>query len=194
MRTCFVIIAVMSVLVCVGCRDEQASQATAEDGEDPATFVLTSEAFAEGQAIPRKYAKEPEGENISPALAWTGAPAGVRSFALIVDDPDAPSAENPRPEGPWVHWVVPKISGSWQSVPVSYGNDYALEQGINDSGDLGYCGPLPPKGSGTHRYVFTLYALDAPLTVQPGATKAEVVTAMDGHVLATAVLTGTYQR
>ena len=194
MRTCVIIIAALSLMVCAGCRDEQAGEASADDTDPATAFTLTSSAFVEGQAIPKKHAQEPEGENVSPALAWTNAPDGTVSFAMIVDDPDAPSARNPRPEGPWVHWVVPVIASTDASLAEGYGNGDVPDQGTNDSGSVGYAGPLPPKGSGVHRYVFTLYALDATLNVGPGATKADVVTAINGHVLATAVLTGTYQR
>ena len=168
--------------------------AAESDTEEPATaFTLTSSAFIDAQPVPRKHAKDPEGENVSPPLAWTDAPAGTLSFALIVDDPDAPSADNPRPEGPWIHWVA-LVPATRTEVPENY-SATANTQGRNDSGQPGYCGPFPPIGSGTHRYIFTLYALDVLDPVVPAEfTKADLLRAIEGHVLDKAVLTGTYER
>ncbi|HXG40480.1 MAG TPA: YbhB/YbcL family Raf kinase inhibitor-like protein [Candidatus Limnocylindrales bacterium] len=148
-----------------------------------APFTLTSTAFPEGGSIPRKYTCD--GEDVSPELAWTGAPDGTAALALIVDDPDARG---------FVHWVVVDLTGSASgALPegISASPD-APQQGRNDFGRIGWGGPCPP--SGTHRYVFTLYALAEPLGL-PGTPRAgEVRRAMEGRVLGTATLTGTYRR
>jgi len=190
-RLAIIVLAVSVALT--GCRELSAS---ADDAEESDTvFTLTSSAFAHGQPIPRKYAMNPEGENASPPLAWTGVPEGTLSFALIVDDPDAPSADNPRPEGPWVHWVA-MLSGSTTELSEDYSSTADMStQGRNDSGRCGYDGPFPPKGSGPHRYYFTLYALDVlEPTLGSDFSKADLLRAIDGHVLESTELMGTYER
>lgn len=158
-------------------------------------FQLTSGAFAEGQAIPRKHTGE--GEDHSPPLAWENPPAGTQEFALVCDDPDAPTPE------PWVHWVIYAIPADARSLPEGFANPPQLEkpvaakQGKNSwpaGVTVGYRGPMPPPGHGTHHYHFTLYALDTRLDLAPSATKAELLRAMKGHVLAEAKLIGTYER
>lgn len=162
--------------------------------ETPATaenmsFELTSDAFTNEQPIPAKYSCV--AENISPALAWNEPPAGTQSFALIVDDPDAPM-------GTWVHWVLfnipPDTRDLQENLPITGKNvdPRAIYVGKNSSGGTGYQGPCPP--SGTHRYYFKLYALDTTLNLLPGATKAEVLKEMDGHILAQAELMGTFKK
>jgi Raf kinase inhibitor-like YbhB/YbcL family protein len=149
---------------------------------------LTSTAFTAGATIPSSCTCE--GENVSPPLAWTGTPAGTRSLALVVDDPDAPRRR-------WVHWVIWNLPPAMQGLPPGVSNDATLagggRQGRNDFGRVGYGGPCPPPGP-AHHYVFTLFALDAVLGLAPGATRAELSRAMDGHVLATAELVGTFRR
>jgi Raf kinase inhibitor-like YbhB/YbcL family protein len=153
------------------------------------SLELTSDAFANGQSIPVKYSCK--GKNISPALAWNEPPAGTQSFALIVDDPDAPM-------GIWVHWVLFNISASTRSLQEDLriaGKNVdasAIYVGKNSWGDLHYGGPCPP--SGTHRYYFKLYALDTTISLSPGATKEQVLKAMHGHVLAQAELMGTFSK
>jgi Raf kinase inhibitor-like YbhB/YbcL family protein len=147
-----------------------------------ADFELTSAAFEEGQAIPVKHACD--GENVSPGLSWSGAPDGSRSLALIVHDPDAPS-------GDFVHWVA------WGIDPGAGGLDEGARppgEGANGFGDTGYGGPCPPPGHGAHRYFHELFALDAELDLQRGATREQLEDAIDGHVLAGAELVGTYER
>ena len=143
---------------------------------------LTSDAFANGQSIPAKYTCK--GKNISPALAWTDPPAGTQSLALIMDDPDAPG-------GTWVHWVVFNIPGGTHTLPEDL-RARGISVGKNSWGDMRYGGPCPPGG--THRYFFKLYALDSPLNLSPGATKDQVLKAMDGHTLAQGELVGTFSR
>lgn len=159
-------------------------------------FQLTSTAFRPGAAIPKKYTGE--GDDLSPPLDWQGVPDGTRQFALICDDPDAPSAE------PWVHWVIYGIGGNVRSLPEgvpagrpTLDKPVEAQQGKNSwpSGvTIGYRGPLPPPGHGTHHYHFKLYALDRPIKIAPSATKNEVLSAIEGHVLGKAELTGTYRR
>ena len=149
--------------------------------EDPAmtdTISVTSPAFDEGGAIPTRYSCD--GEDVSPPLAWQGAPDGTVAFALIFDDPDA---------GGFVHWTVADIAASDGSA--EEGESPGID-GRNGFGRAGYGGPCPP--SGTHRYVVTLYALSEPLSVEPGFSAADLRSAMEGRVLATGQLTGTYRR
>jgi len=156
-----------------------------EDVTMPVT--LTSSAFTEGAAIPSTYTCE--GRDVSPPLAWTDPPAGTKGFALIGDDPDAPGQT-------WVHWVLYNLPPSARRLPEAVSPEQELpdgaRQGRTDFGRIGYGGPCPP--SGTHRYFFKLYALDAMLSLPPGATKSQLEAAMKGHVLAEAQLMGTYRR
>jgi len=156
--------------------------------EAPMNIQLASTAFANGQSIPQKYTCD--GDDISPPLTWTGAPAGVKTFALITDDPDAPA-------GIWVHWVIynlpPDATGLTEDTPKSDSLPNGAKQGVNDFKNVGYGGPCPPPGK-AHRYFFKLYALDTTLDLPSGATKADLLKAMDGHVLAQGQLMGTYQR
>jgi Raf kinase inhibitor-like YbhB/YbcL family protein len=145
-------------------------------------FALESGAFQHAQAIPRRHTCD--GEDLSPALRWTNVPAGTRSLALIVHDPDAPS-------GVFTHWIA------WGLDPAAGGlgeGDPAPGEGRNDFGTTGYRGPCPPPGHGPHRYVFRLYALDTKLELRAGAAKAELEQAIAQHVLTTAELVGTYER
>jgi hypothetical protein len=148
---------------------------------------LSSSAFAEGGMIPRKYTCD--GPDVSPAIAWEGAPVGTKSLALLCDDPDAPV-------GNWIHWVIYNIpaqtKGLSEGVPANKELADGTRQGINDFRNIGYGGPCPPRG--THRYVFQLYALDLLLPLEAGVSKAQLLKAMAGHILATAKLTGKYQR
>lgn len=146
-------------------------------------FVLESPAFPEGGAIPRQFTCD--GEDVSPPLTWSGAPDETASLALIVDDPDARG---------FVHWVVFDLTGSSSgglAEGISASPD-APPQGRNDFGRIGWSGPCPP--SGTHRYQFTLYALDDELGLVGTPSADEVRTAAAGHVLAETALTGTYTR
>lgn len=155
------------------------------------SLQVTSSAFATGKPIPKAHAYRGEGDNLSPPLAWSGAPEGTRTFALVVDDPDAPSPKRPRPN-PWVHWVVFNIPSEVTSL--AQGEAGGGQQGTNDFGEASWGGPLPPPGSGVHRYFFRLYALDAKLELSQRAAKADLLAAMEGHVLAEASCYGTYER
>ena len=147
------------------------------------SLQFTSDAFANGQSIPAKYSCI--GKNISPALAWTEPPTGTQSFALIVDDPDAPM-------GTWVHWVLYNIPADVRSLQEGYSADNPIVVGKNSSNHLDYDGPCPP--SGTHRYFFKFYALDTILSLSPGATKDQLLKAMEGHILAQTELMGTFSK
>ena len=148
---------------------------------------LWSAAFQTGQPIPARFTCD--GDDVSPPLSWTGAPASTKSLALIVDDPDAPSKT-------WVHWVVWNIPPALIELPEGVsGSATALQsarEGFTDFRKTGYGGPCPP--SGVHRYMFKLYALDTTLTPPVKATKQDVLKAMEGHVLAETQLMGTYTR
>jgi Raf kinase inhibitor-like YbhB/YbcL family protein len=150
-------------------------------------FGLSSPAFAHGGSIPVDFCCDDK--DISPALQWGEPPQGTNSLALIMDDPDAPS-------GTWVHWVLYNLPVSARSLPEGVPPDAELpdgsRQGRNSWGRLGYGGPCPPRG--THRYFFKLYALDTQLGLPAGATKEQLLKAMQGHVLASAELMGTYAR
>lgn len=162
---------------------------------------LTSSAFAEGHPIAPRYTGI--GEDVSPSLAWSEVPENAKSFAIICDDPDAPSRANPRPEGPWVHWVIYNLPADLRELPEAVARQAELsapvvaQQGTNsfDDDNVGYRGPLPPSGSGPHRYRFHLYAVDQRLDIEPAeATKASLLAALDGHVLGQAVLMGTFEQ
>lgn len=148
------------------------------------SMEIRSDDFEPGGPIPTKFTGE--GTDISPSLSWTGAPEGTRELALIVDDPDAPRAE------PWVHWVL--FSLSPETTELEEADNGGGIEGRNDFGDIGYGGPMPPPGHGVHHYHFRLYALDAPLDLAEGATKEDLLRAMDGHVLGEAEVVGTYRR
>jgi len=144
---------------------------------------ITSTAFKEGKMIPKKYTCD--GTNVSPQLAWSGIPANARSIALICDDPDAPS-------GTWVHWVVFNMPAATKEISEAGGLPAGAQQGINDFKRIDYGGPCPP--SGTHRYYFKIYAVDMTLNLKEGATKADLLSAMQGHILAQGQIMGKYQR
>lgn len=153
------------------------------------TMTLTSTAFADGARIPEIYTCE--GADISPPLAWSGAPDGVRSFALLCDDPDAP-------RGTWTHWAVFDIAADATGLPEAYPKGARVDgtrQAVTDFGRPGYGGPCPPKGHGVHHYHFRLLALDVErLDVPKNASFRNVEAAAESHVLARGELTGTYSR
>lgn len=155
-----------------------------------AEIKLTSSAFSEGQPIPRAYTCD--GVNISPPLEWSGVPKTARTIAIVCDDPDAPEA----PGGAWVHWVLYNLPadniGLVENLPATESLKASGFQGTNEFGKIGYGGPCPP--SGTHRYFFHVYALDSELPLKAGATKAELMKAMEGHTLLQGQLMGTYRR
>ncbi len=147
-------------------------------------MLLTCTAFADGLPIPREFTGD--SMDRTPEFNIDNPPANVKSYALIGDDPDAPMDE------PFVHWVLFDLPGD--ALRVDPYEDGAIE-GINGFGDIGYGGPMPPKGHGVHRYFFKLYSLDiATLGLAEGATKKEVEAAMAGHIIAESTVMGTYER
>jgi len=145
-------------------------------------------AFKEGETIPVKYTCD--GENVSPALNWSGAPENTKSFALICDDPDAPGRT-------WIHWVVYNIPATMTSLPEAVSMKKTvlnnIIQGTTSFRKIGYGGPCPPRGS-AHRYFFKIYALDTELNLKAGASENELLKAMEGHILAKGQLMGRYSR
>jgi len=157
-------------------------------------FELKSPAFKNNERIPKKHTGE--GEDASPALVWTQAPTGTKSFAIIMDDPDAPV-------GLWLHWVLYDIPANLTALPEGVakkeilpdGSKHGRSWGVMDGecGRVGYFGPLPPPGK-PHHYIFRLYALDKPLGLPAKAARNEVLKAMKGHTLGEAQLVGIYER
>jgi Raf kinase inhibitor-like YbhB/YbcL family protein len=149
------------------------------------SFTLTSEAFQDGDWIPRRFTCE--GEDLSPPLAWSAVPEGTGSFALVVDDPDAP-------RGTFTHWIVFDIPADLRRL------DEGVQMGVagrmlrNDFGHSRYGGPCPPRGHGPHRYRFVLYAVELPVLRLHGDTRADVDQALASHTLGSATLTGKYER
>lgn len=143
------------------------------------SFTLTSTAFEEGGRIPREFTCD--GDNVAPPLHWSGAPTGTRSYALVMDDPDAPG-------GTFTHWLLHEIPSTATELP---GQGKALR---NSFGREEYGGPCPPRGHGAHRYVFTLYALDVPALSLRARTRAAFDRSLHEHTLATTRLMGRYER
>ncbi len=148
---------------------------------------IKSPAFVPGGKIPGKYTCD--GMDISPPLAWTSGPEGTKTFALICDDPDAPM-------GTWVHWILFNLPADIielrENVPPERELENGAKQGMNDFRKIGYGGPCPPGG--IHRYYFKLYALDTEINLEAGATKSELLKAVEGHILAEGQLMGKYER
>jgi Raf kinase inhibitor-like YbhB/YbcL family protein len=156
---------------------------------------VTSTAFNQGQPIPQKFTGD--GADVSPPLAWSGVPEGAKELALLCDDPDAPQAE------PWVHWVIYKIPATAKGLPEGVERKPKPKepagaiQGKNSwpaKENLGYRGPLPPKGHGIHHYYFKVFALDKTLSAEPGLDKKALLKEIAGHTVAEGVLMGTYER
>jgi len=164
---------------------------TIAESEDPMTFTLSSLAFASDSEIPKAYTCD--GADQSPPLAWAGAPAGTKSYALIVDDPDAPDPKAPKTT--WVHWVLYDIPAAAAGLPPGVDARHlppGTREGTNNWQRTGYGGPCPPIGR--HRYFHKLYALDTLLGDLRHPTADRLTAAMKGHMLASAALVGTYER
>ena len=187
---------VVTTLCLGGCPGEQDTvevstppEALHEEGSSM-TWTITSPAFADGERIPAKYTAD--GEDISPPLDLGEVPEGAVELALICDDPDAA-------RGVWTHWVLYGLSPDVAElpegiVPRAKVNRPACVQGLNSWPKVGYGGPSPPAGTGAHRYRFTVYALDGPVELEPGATRRELAQTMRELIIAEATLTGTYSR
>lgn len=153
------------------------------------SLKLVSPAFSANAAIPARHTCE--GNDVSPALQWSGMPEGTRSLALIVDDPDAPDPA--APQRTWVHWVLYNLPASSTGLPEGAAQLPAgTREGQNDWQRTGYGGPCPPKGR--HRYFHKLYALDVELPDLHQPDKAQLLKAMEGHVLGQGELVGTYEK
>jgi len=157
-------------------------------------FEVTSTAFGQGEPIPKKYTGE--GQDVSPTISWKGLPEGTKELVLICDDPDAPTKE------PWVHWVIYKIPVTATGLPEGIAREARLKtpagllQGKNSwpKDNIGYHGPMPPPGHGTHHYHFRVYALEAHLVVESGLDKKTLLQEIKGHILGEGDLVGTYER
>lgn len=153
---------------------------------------VSSDAFEQGQPIPYRYS--PDGENISPPLAWSGLPESTQSIALVVEDPDAPTPE------PFVHWLLYNISPALKFLSEETGKEEVADlaggamQGKNSKLRKGWAGMAPPKGDTPHRYFFQVFALDILLPLDPAAGRTALLNAMAGHVLGRGLLMGTYSR
>jgi Raf kinase inhibitor-like YbhB/YbcL family protein len=182
----WLVVLMMLAIALTGCRP---AASTPSEGGDKAmtTFEITSPAFAQGQEMPKVHSCD--GKSISPPLQWSNPPSGTRSLALIMDDPDAP-------RGTFVHWVVYDLPASANSLPQAVPAQPELadgtRQGNNGAGKIGYTGPCPP--SGMHHYYFKLYALDAAPALAAGATKEQLLNAMQGRILEKVEMWGTYTR
>ncbi|MCE1247257.1 MAG: YbhB/YbcL family Raf kinase inhibitor-like protein [Firmicutes bacterium] len=158
------------------------------EGGNNMEIRLASPAFKEGETIPKKHSGQ--GADVSPSIVWDKIPPGTKSFALICDDPDAPS-------GNWVHWVIFNIDPSTTTIAENVPKNLQVLnnalQGKNDFGQIGYNGPMPPPGK-AHRYIFTVYALDTMLNLTSACSKAQLEEAMKGHIITQGKLTGLYKR
>ncbi|MDH4177289.1 MAG: YbhB/YbcL family Raf kinase inhibitor-like protein [Thermoleophilia bacterium] len=176
---------VAAAVFATGCGGGETRTAPADElgpaGQWVAVLTLTSTAFVGGDPIPARHSCDDA--DLSPGLAWSGLPEGTASLALLVDDPDAPG-------GSFTHWLAWDLDPAAGELPEGAA---ALADGRNGFGGRGYRGPCPPRG-GPHQYLFRLYALDAPLSLEPGADKAAFQAALAGHVLGAGELTGTYER
>ena len=190
MRRQMTLLLAAAAILCCGCSRFSSRPAQIQSTKEGPTMslTLTSSAFADGAAIPRRYTCD--AEDLSPDLAWSGAPAATQSFALIADDPDAPM-------GTWTHWLIWNIPAKATLLPGDTPKieslDNGARQGKNDFKRIGYGGPCPPPGK-PHRYFFKLYALSVRLELKPGASKADLEAAIKPHVLAEARYMGTYGR
>jgi Raf kinase inhibitor-like YbhB/YbcL family protein len=175
-------------------------QSSRTQGAKSMTIKITSSAFQEGQRIPKQYTGE--GADLSPPLRWSDVPDEAKELLLICDDPDAPTDE------PWVHWVIYKIPANVTSLKEGIPRKTRLTdppgtlQGKNSwpnsktavPENIGYRGPMPPTGHGTHHYYFKLYALEAKLSAEAGMDKNSILKEIEGHVIAEGQLMGTYSR
>jgi Raf kinase inhibitor-like YbhB/YbcL family protein len=148
------------------------------------TIEVMSPAFEADATIPKRHTGE--GEDVSPPLRWSSLPQGTKEIALICDDPDAPTQK------PFVHWVAYKIPADRRGLPE--GSTEGALEGINDFGEVGYDGCMPPRGHGVHHYHFKVYALDTELDTPAGLSKDELLAAIEGHVLDEGELVGTFER
>ena len=191
-RTAFYLLSVILLLSACAPAAQETPEQTITDPlgmEESISIELTSSAFSNDQPIPPKHACTGDAatslKDVSPPLSWGEPPAGTQSFALIMDDRDAPA-------GTWDHWILFNIPASTRSLPESMPVNSGFPNGNNSWGRTGYGSPCPP--SGTHRYFLKLYALDEMLAISEGASKGELEKAMVGHILAQGELMGTFSK
>jgi len=186
MQTTSIIPLVLLTMYACGCSSEPKSQKTEE--VKVADLGLRSDAFAQGEMIPKKYTCD--GDDISPSLTWSKAPDSTKELVLICDDPDAPHRT-------WDHWIVygisPGSTGLAEGAASSIETDSLGIHGKNSWRQNDYGGPCPPSGP-AHRYYFKLYALDTKLDLPSGTSKADLEKGMEGHILAKGELLGKYGR
>lgn len=149
-----------------------------------ADLSISSPAFEPHGPMPARHTTE--GEDVAPALEWTGAPEGTRSFAVVMHDPDAPLVEG------FTHWVAYGIPGDATGLPEGGGD--GLVEGVGSSGSQGYGGPAPPPGHGRHHYYFWVYALDEDVGLEPGLGRRDLLDRIEDHVIEQARVIGTYER
>jgi Raf kinase inhibitor-like YbhB/YbcL family protein len=182
-----IFILLFAVILLAACQTKNQTPQKEREGIAMAIRV-ESAAFEEGATIPTDYTCD--GEDLSPPLAWGEVPEGTKSIALMCDDPDAP-------RGTWVHWVIFGLPAGSRGLPEGIPAERTLasgaRQGTNDFRRIGYGGPCPPRGP-AHRYYFKVYALDIEPDLSPGASKQDLIEAMEGHILAKGELMGRYQR
>ncbi|MCP4599926.1 MAG: YbhB/YbcL family Raf kinase inhibitor-like protein [Proteobacteria bacterium] len=171
-----IVIAILAAVIVCGC----------DEDEDYPEFSVTSAAFGQGETIPIRHTCD--GDNISPPLSFKDTPDGTQFYAVIMDDPDAPIKT-------WIHWLIWGISASTNML-VEDQHKYAkkgVNQGVNTDEGIGYSGPCPPAGA-EHRYFFKVYALEKNLALKEGASKEQLIDAMDGHIIGKGELMGLYKR
>ena len=185
MKKAIFLLCALFVSTSLGCADDPKDQTVKEEVK-MTTLEIISDAFKQGETIPQQYTCD--GDDISPNLTWDRPPDGSKELVLICDDPDAPG-------GTWDHWIVYNLPPDESGLPEGLTKEIPGGgiQGKNSWRQNRYGGPCPPKGP-AHRYFFRLYAVDKKLDLQPGATKAEVEKAMEGHILAQGELMGKYGR
>ena len=189
MRACCLPLCLVIALVALaGCRGAQTGPLVDIQGQASKMLTVTIPAFKEGATIPTQYTCS--GEDVSPALSWSGAPANTKAFALVFDDPDG---ANPA----FTHWLLANIPAGTTSLAENAPRDETLSdgsiQGQNDFSKLGYGGPCPPPGD-AHHYHFAIYALDMTLSLHPSFSKQQLASAMQGHTLAWGELVGLFAR
>lgn len=187
-KNCMFLLAVASAFF-VCCMMMSFNKTDQGGGDSMQKIIVRSDDFTDGQRL--SIDQSCEGKNVSPHLSWDNDITRVKSFSIVCDDPDAPAKT-------WVHWVIFNIPASTNSLPAAVSTDAQLpsgaRQGVTDFGTTGFGGVCPPKGHGTHHYFFKIYALDTILDLQSGCSKADLETAMQGHILAMGQLVGTYSR
>ncbi len=181
------LISLFGIIIILFCLNTGTQFIKQVEGGEKMGIKLISLAFSEGEMIPKKYTCD--GQDVSPPLSWDSFPEGTKSFALISDDPDAPV-------GTWIHWVIFNMPSGIkkldENIPSQKTLSNDMKQGTNDFRRIGYGGPCPPGG--THRYYFKIYALDTMLDLDAGATKDQLLKAMESHILDEGKLMGKYKR